>query len=117
MLNAVLCTLLPKEFGCVDFVNTYGTTVVYMTVQQFDSESLCEALQMCTQDSSKQIKLHHKWKNFSKKSQIRIPRIEKIPSTKKSFKYTIYILHDAKIIRLRWGLNQRHMARKFFLKK
>lgn len=99
MLKGVLCGLLPEEFGCGDFVDTYGSTVVYMTVQQFDSESLCEALQMCTQDSSKQIKLHHKI--FQKKIQIRVPRIEKIPSTKKSFKYTIYILHDAKIIRLR----------------
>lgn len=60
VLKGVLCTLLPEEFGCGDFVDTYGNTVVYMTVQQFDSESLCEALQMCTQDSKAQVSKHSK---------------------------------------------------------
>jgi len=60
VLNGVLCGLLPKEFGCVDFVNTYGTTVVYMTVQQVDSESLCESLKMCTQDTNAQVSKYSK---------------------------------------------------------
>jgi hypothetical protein len=52
LVKPVLCFILPPEWGCDDFVNTYGTTVVYMTVEQFDSEGVCQLFQMCNDDDS-----------------------------------------------------------------
>jgi len=67
ILELVLCTILPQEWGCTDFVNTYGQTVVYMTVQQVDSESLCETFKMCTNDSMSLIAKHSKAELLSTK--------------------------------------------------
>jgi len=60
VLKVIMGTKLPPQWGSDDFVDTYGTTIVYMTLQQLDSESLCEMMQMCTDDSSSDIAKHSK---------------------------------------------------------
>lgn len=47
------CPGLPAAWldGCDDFLNLYAPTVVSMTVDQFTSESVCEALKSCDPQS------------------------------------------------------------------
>jgi hypothetical protein len=57
MENYACNTLLPADFnaGCTDFLGLYATTVVAMTVQQFDAQGLCQSMHMCNAEKYRAI--------------------------------------------------------------
>jgi len=50
-IRDLACPKLPAAWlaGCEDFLNLYARTVVFMTLEQFNSEQVCDAFHMCDQ--------------------------------------------------------------------
>jgi len=48
-IRDLVCPKLPEAWhaGCEDFLNLYARTVVWMTIEQFNPEQICESLHMC----------------------------------------------------------------------